>query len=125
MESKPEPEQKVNPANPAEMLPAPVRRLTTADNMLLRDMEIGRIVSAWSFDVPLPYTRESRAQLSLPVCTALLKATEPMRDAIQGTEDETPKSPEPSPGSGGSTGTSPESTGSPLPAPPAVLSAMP
>jgi hypothetical protein len=128
MEGKPQPEPQPDPANPAVMLPAPPRRFSNADGREMRDVVLGLAVTAWSFDVPLPYTAESRRRLPVLACNALYKAADPIQDALLGVEkdeDEDPKPPEPSPGSDGSTGTSPESTESPLPAPPAVLSAMP
>jgi hypothetical protein len=124
-EGKPRPEPQPDPANPAVMLPAPPLRFTNADNRAMRDAVLGQVITAWSYDLPLPFTPDTRRQLPVLACNALYKAADPLQDALLGIEDEAPKSPEPSPGSGGSTGTSPESTGSPLPAPPAALSATP
>lgn len=122
MASKPQPEPQPDPANPAVMLEPPRPRFTNADSRAMRDTLLAMLVTAWSYDhIPLPYAAGVWKDLPLPACNALRKAIKPMDDALSGTEkDEDPKETGLSPGSGGSSGSSPESTGSPLPAPPAV-----
>ena len=119
LEAKPQPEPQPDPANPAQMLPAARPRFSNKDGRDLRDTVLSVVITAWSFDqIGLPYTPEARRQLPLPACNALYKAVDPLQDALLGIEsDEAPKAGL-SPGSGGSTDTSPESTESPLPAPP-------
>ncbi len=123
--AKPRPEPQPDPSNPAVMLPAPERRFTNADGRALRDRMLGKLITAWSLDEPLPLTTETRRRLPARVCNAIYEAYKPLDDALTGTEDETPKADGLSPGSGGSTGSSPESTESPLPAPPGELSSTP
>jgi hypothetical protein len=127
---KPRPEPKPDPDNPAVQAAAEPVKLTSADNRVLRDWLIGRFVTAWSFDLPLPYTAASRERLPVKACNALQKAIKPMQDALVDDDDGDdgdeagPKS-GPVSGTGGSTGTSPDGSPSPLPAPPAVTSATP
>ena len=88
---------------------------------------MAKVITGWSFDLPLPYQAEYRGQLPVRVCNALQKAVKPVQDALVDEEDEDgggPKSGEPS-GTGGSEGTSPAGSPSPLPAPPAVTSGTP
>lgn len=122
MATKPQAEPRPDPANPAVMLEAAPARLSNADARVLRDGLLGTLITGWSYDhIPLPYTAESRKQLPVAACNALVKAMEPMQDALTGTEKDdagNPKADGLSPGNGGSTGTSQENTGSPLPAPP-------
>lgn len=126
-EDKPQPEPQPDPANPAVMLPAPPRRFSNADGRAMRDTVLGLVVVAWSFDhIPLPYSPGARKLLPVLACNALYKAAEPIQAALLGIEqDEAPKAGGLSPGSGGSTGTSPENTASLLPAPQEVPSATP
>lgn len=125
-EAKPAPEPQPDPANPAVMLPAAPRRFSNADGRQLRDTTLSLIITAWSFDLPLPYSAEARRQLPLPVCNQLYEEADPVQDALLGVKEagEDPKTGE-SAGSDGSTGTSPGSTESPLPAPPAAASVTP
>lgn len=125
MEGKPQPEPQPDPANPAQMLPAAPRRFSNADGRSIRDTVLGLVVAAWSFDqIPLPYTPDARRLLPVLACNALYKAVSPIQDTLLGVEsDEAPKANGLSPGSDGSTGTSPESTENPLPALPAEQSA--
>jgi hypothetical protein len=114
MEGKPQPEPQPDPKNPAVMLPPPPRRFSNADGRSMRDTVLGLVITAWSFDIALPYTAEARRLLPLAACNALYKAVDALQDALLGVEkDEDPKETGLSPGSGGSTGTSPGNTESP------------
>jgi len=87
MAAKPQAVPQPDPANPGQMLPAEPAKLTNADGRVLRDRLLGSLITAWSFeDVPLPYTAESRKALPVMVCNALVKAMEPMQDALTGAE---------------------------------------
>jgi hypothetical protein len=116
METKPQAEPQPDPANPAQMLPAPRPRFSNKDGRDLRDAVLGVVITAWSFeDIPLPFTAEARRHLPLAACNALYRAVDPIQDALLGIgSDEAPKADGPSPGSDGSTDTSPESTENPL-----------
>jgi len=124
----PQPAPQPDPANPAMMLPAPPRQLGSAGNRVMRDWLLAKLITAWSFDLPLPYTAQSRELLPVRVCNVLRKAAGPLQDALTDDEDDgeggAPKS-GPLSGSGGSEGTSPAGSPSPLPAPPAVTSGTP
>jgi hypothetical protein len=129
MASKPQPEPQPDPANPAVMLEPARPRFSNADGRVLRDRLLGMVITAWSYDhLPIPYTAEYKKQLPVLACNALYRAVKPMDDALSGTEDDEaeggPKAGE-SPGSGGSSDTSPESTASLLPARHAAPSATP
>lgn len=128
----PQPAPEPDPANPAVMLPRPARQLDAAGNRALRDWQLGRLITGWSFDLPLPYTGQYREVLPVRVCNALQKAIKPMQDALTDTENDAgededggaPKSGLPG-GTGGSEGTSPAGSPNLLPAPPAVTSGTP
>ena len=125
--SAPLPEPQPDPSNPAVMLPAE-RKLGNAGGRALRDHLLRVLITSWSFDAPLPYGPEARKQLPVRACNALYEAIGPMRDAIQGTEDDDgdagPKPGAPS-GTGGSSGSSADGTGSPLQGSPADPSGTP
>lgn len=119
----PDPEPVPDPDNPAVMkVPdRPAVKMTAADLFALRDKRIGLVVTAWSYDLPLPYTAESRRHLPGQACNLLNKASLPAAEVLDDTE------PDPKPGDGtgtnGSADTSPDSTPSPLPvSPPAPSS---
>lgn len=121
MAAKPEPERKPDPLNPSQLAPSEGKKLTNAESRGLRDKILGMVITAWSYDLALPYTSALKAQLPLATCNALRTAVDPMENALFGVEkkeDGDPKSPAPSPGSSGSSGSSPDSTESPLPEPP-------
>jgi hypothetical protein len=133
----PQPKPQPDPANPAVMLPAPARQLGRAGNRAIQDWILAKVITAWSFDLPLPYRaayrlpgEDGKPVLPLPACNALVKAARPVQNTLlDADEDEdegsgAPKSGLPS-GSGGSEGTSPAGSPSPLPAPPAVTSGTP
>ena len=124
----PQPVPQPDPANPGQMLPAGPRTLGTAGNRVLRDWMLARVITAWSFDLPLPYQPGYREKLPVRVCNALQKAVKPVQDAMTDDEDDEdgdgPKS-GPQSGTGGSAGSSAAGTPSPLPAPPAVTSGTP
>lgn len=125
--SKPQPAPQPDPANPAQMLPAPPRRFTNADGRQLRDAMLGKMVTAWSLDEPLPLTTEVRRRLPAQTCNALYEAYKPLDDVLSGTEAETegaPKEGAPS-GTGGSSDTSGDGTESPLPEPAGETSGTP
>lgn len=130
---KPEPD----PANPAVLLPAPPRTLGRAGNRALLDWLLARAITGWSLELDLPYRPGYRTDkgddgkplMPLRLSNALVKAAQPVQDALIDAEDEdgaegAPKSAVPG-GIGGSTGTSGGSTPSLLPAPPAVPSSTP
>src|SRR6185312_9402062 len=66
----PQPEPQPDPDNPAVMLPAPPRVLGRAGNRALMDWILAKVITGWSFDLPLPYTAESRKQLPVRACNA-------------------------------------------------------
>ena len=115
----PEPEPEPDPGNPAVMrTPERKGKFTAAHTHQIRDKILGMTITAWSYDLPLPYAAESRPSLSGRVCRLLDKAGGPAGAVLNNAEDE--PEPDPKPGSGstaadGSTGTSPENTGNPLP----------
>jgi hypothetical protein len=127
---KPVSQPQPDPSNPAVMLPAEPAKLSNADARALRDRLLGSLITAWSYELPLPYTSDSRKSLPVAACNALVRAMEPMQDALTGTgtgKAEAAGAPKsgPASGTGGSEGSSPDGTGSLLPAPPAVLSGTP
>ncbi len=133
----PQPKPQPDPANPAVM-PAAPRTLGRAGNRVLMDWILALAVKGWSFPLELPYRGEYRAArdgdgkpvISLPALNALAKAAGPVQNALLDIEDEdavaagAPKS-GPAGGSGGSEGTSPDGTPSPLLEPPGVTSGTP
>ena len=81
----------IPPANPAMMpdpaeIPAGSRaRLANADMRGLRDLVLGKLITAWSFDaLPLPYTPAHRSSLPLYACNALTNAISSHIDALNG-----------------------------------------
>ena len=84
---------------------------TNRDYRGIRDEVMGKLITGWSFDVPLPYTSASRAQLPLYACNALVAAVDPHIDALNGAGPKAEKS------GTGSSDTSDASTSSPLPEP--------
>jgi len=136
IQAVPQPAPRPDPANPAVMLPSPPRQLDRAGNRALQDWILAKVITGWSFDLPLPYQGEYRTRkgndgkplLPLPACNALVKAAKPVQATLLDAEDDeadgAPKSGAES-GTGGSADTSPAGSGSPLPAPPAVTSATP
>ncbi len=115
----PEPEPEPDPENPAVMrTPERKGNFTAAHTHRIRDKILGMTITAWSYDLPLPYTADSRPALSGRVCRMLDKAGGPAGAVLNNAEEEIepdPKQGSGSTGTGGSTDTSPESTGSPLP----------
>ena len=109
-----------DPANPAQMLPAGPARLDNADWRHLRDYALGIAVTAWSYELPLPFTAESKKDLPLKACNALYDAVRPVQRALNGADDEDegdgPKPGAPT-GTPGSADTSEAGTPSPLPEP--------
>ena len=127
MAAKPQPAPRPDPSNPAVMLEAPRPRLTNADGRVLRDWLLEMAVVSWSLDEPLPLTPEVRRGLPVRVCNALYEAVKGLDEALSGTEAEAegaPKEGAPT-GTGGSSGTSEDGTGSPLPGPAGVMSGTP
>lgn len=122
-ELPPEPD----PENPAVMK-TPERKgsFTAVHTHQIRDKILGLAIAAWSFDLPLPYTAESRPVLSGRVCRMLDKAGAPAGSLLNNAEEEIEPDPKPesgSTGTDGSSGTSPENTLPPLPASRPALSA--
>jgi hypothetical protein len=77
-----------NPAmmpDPADQAARPRARLTSADMRGLRDLVMGKMITAWSFDhLPLPYVTAHRPQLPIYACNALQEAVSPHIDALNG-----------------------------------------
>lgn len=121
----PDPAPEPDPDNPAVMkVPdRPAVQWTAGDLFALRDKRIGLVVIAWSYDLPLPYTTESRAHLPGRACSLLNKASLPAGNVLE--EEEPDPKPEGGTGTNGSPGTSPDSTPSLLPvSPPAPSSTV-
>lgn len=114
----PEPEPEPDPENPAVMrTPERKGKFSLAHTHQIRDKILGIAITAWSYDLPLPYTAGSRPLLSGRVCRLLDKAGGPAGRVLNDTEEEIepdPKQESGSTGTGGSSGTSPESTANPL-----------
>jgi hypothetical protein len=105
------------PANPA-MMPDPAdgtarprAGLANADVRGLRDLVMGKMITAWSFPLDLPYTTASRSSLPVYACNALQDAVTPHVGALNG------EGPKQETGPGSAT-TSPGTSSSPLPEPP-------
>lgn len=116
-----------DPENPAVMkVPERTGSFTTAHTHRIRDKILGLAIAAWSYDLPLPYTAEARKALPGSACRLLDKAGGPAGALLNNTDEEDEPDPKPESGStatGGSSGTSPESTLPPLPVSRPALSA--
>ena len=114
-ELPPEPD----PENPAQMrTPERKGKWRVAHTHQTRDEILRILITAWSYDLPLPYSAESRAALPGTACRKLDEAGGPAGAVLNNAEEEIEPDPKPgsgSAGTGGSTGTSPENTESPLP----------
>ncbi len=109
-----------DPENPAVMK-TPERKgsFTAAHIHQIRDKTLSLVITAWSYDLPVPYTAEARHSLPGRACRMLDKAADPAGKVLNNSEEEDEPDPKPesdSTGISGSSGTSPESTLSPLPA---------
>ena len=115
----PPPAPEPDPENPAVMRTPPRRgNFTAAETHRIRDKILEVTVTAWSYGLPLPYTTEARASLPGRACRKLDEAAGPAGAVLNNAEEEIEPDPKPgsgSAGTGGSTGTSPENTESPLP----------
>jgi hypothetical protein len=89
-------------------------RTANKDYRAVRDQVMGKLITGWSLDAPLPYTSATRTSLPLYVCNALFDAIDEHVDALNGNGPKAEKS------GTGSADTSPDSTLSlplePLPA---------
>jgi hypothetical protein len=69
------------------MSQGPVRPVITVDHLRRRrDAVLGRVITGWSFGVPLPYTAEKREDLPAAAVPALLSLYKTVTDAIDGLE---------------------------------------
>ena len=106
-----------DPANPAQMLPEPVVRLKRADIRQVQDLVASWVVRGTSFEGVLPWGPDSRAAMPLSALNALraeLEKDGQHYDALNGVAPKAPASTPPS-GTAGSSGSSEDGTGSPLP----------
>ncbi len=69
------------------VVPKPAKRTVRVTMAMVneqRDVLLGRLITGWSYDLPLPYTVLSREKLPLPACLALTEALKPHLDALRG-----------------------------------------
>lgn len=122
-ELPPEPD----PENPAVMkTPERKGKWKVAHTHRTRDEILRIAITAWSYDLPLPYSAEVRGDLGARACRKLDEAGGPAGALLNNAEEEVEPDPKPesdSTGTDGSSGTSPENTLPPLPASRPALSA--
>jgi hypothetical protein len=115
-ELPPEPD----PENPAVMkVPARTGTFRVTHTHQIRDEILRLVITEWSYGLPVPYAAEARPQLPGRACRMLDEAAGPAGAVLNNAEEEIepdPKQESGSTGTGGSSGTSPENTESPLPA---------
>lgn len=114
-ELPPEPD----PKNPAVMkVPERTGKFRASHIHRIRDEILARTIAVWSYDLPVPYEPGHREHIPASACRLLEKASDPAGKVLNGSEEDIepdPKQDSGSTGTGGSSGTSPESTENPLP----------